>query len=115
EADRIAGAALIGDEAHGGELRDFVAHDDEAEVGVFVVAGELATEDGEGFNQARDIFLRANVAGVEDVGIVDLVALQDELAVGAAGGGGIVGEAGVGGVVDLAEVGLGDAEQGFGG
>ena len=39
--------------------------------------GELIAHHGEGLHQARDVLMRANVAGVQQKRIVDLVTLQD--------------------------------------
>ena len=44
--------------------RDFVSDNDQTQVAVTLVAFESVARDGERFNQARDVFLRPDGAGV---------------------------------------------------
>ena len=86
---------------------DLVADDDEAQVAIDGVLGELLASHGEGFHEARDVLLRADIAGVKQEGISDLVTLQDFA--GASGSGG-TGEIGIGRVVCEANAVRGDAQ-----
>ena len=56
---------------------DFVTDDDQPEVAVLGVAGELVADDGECLYQSGNVLLRADIAGVEQEGVVDLIALHD--------------------------------------
>ena len=69
------------------------------------MAGQLVAHDGEGLDQPRNILLRADVAGVEQKRIVDLVALQDSVPLALLGL--RAGGAGVGGAAVPEELGSG--------
>ena len=94
EADAVFDAAVDDGAADVGVAADFIADDDEAEVAVTAVVFELAAGDGEGFDEARDVLLRADGAGVKQKRIANLVALEDAVAL--AGGGFRAGRGGAG-------------------
>ena len=79
EAHDVLHAALDHGLAHGGILRDGVADDDQAEVLVDGMRGELFAHHGEGLHQARNVLVPADIAGVEQERVVDLIAFEDEL------------------------------------
>src|SRR6266704_2586463 len=64
---------------------ELVTDDDELEVGELVFFLQLRLERRECLNGAHHVFMWANSAGVEDEGIVHLVALRNELPVGVVG------------------------------
>src|SRR5260370_32666793 len=56
---------------------NLIADDDQPQVGIKRMAGELVAHDGEGFDQTRNIFLRANISGIEQEWVLDLISLHD--------------------------------------
>ena len=98
-------------------LPHFVADDDEAKIFIDGVIFELVAEDGEGFDQTGDVLLRPDVAGIEEEGIADLVAVEGLLSFclpGGKGGAarrgemGVFEKAGIGCGIDLANAGVRD-------
>jgi len=60
-------------------LRGVTADDDETQVAVFGIGRYLGAQHGEGFNQARDVFLGADAAGIKYVRVSHAVAFKDTL------------------------------------
>ena len=117
EAHKGLHAGLDYHAANLGMLPHFVADDDEAKIFIDGVIFELVAEDGEGFDQTGDVLLRPDVAGIEEEGIADLVAVEGLLSFCLPGGKGgtarrgemgVFEKAGIGCGIDLANAGVRD-------
>src|SRR5207302_7501736 len=62
-----------------------VSNNDELQVGIRLIFLQLRFQRGEGLNHAHNVLVRTDSSGVEQKGIVHLIALGNQLAVGGAG------------------------------
>src|SRR5581483_9168746 len=85
EAHVVLNAAADDGAAQVGMARDFVADDDQLEVGEEIFASEFGLQRGERLDDADEILVWADASGIEDERVGDLITLPDELALLAGG------------------------------